>query len=354
MSVQTSKSKATVSSYQLEDCRRAVAQHGHRLLRVYSDPGISGTVEDRPGLNELRRDAQQGQFDVLYFWKSDRLARDEILQLTLYREFRRLGLETCSVSEPNMNDLMRGIYAVFGAEDLRNIKAKTYSGRLRAIRAGKWMGPPPYGYVKNAEFKLVAHPPEAAVVKQFFEWCVSDHLALYALTKRANEHQIPTRFDNRRVAKPRNGIAYWSVGTLRNLLRREYYATGQARITVRPELGQISGPRSGASEEVLISIPPLISLDLFERAQEQLRHNSDTQAGRLSTPTSSRRSSAAASVAASVWRRRARLKAARSITEVTICRASDGVGTAVVARSVLWTWLCGRASCRSSAIPTPS
>src|SRR5438552_15905422 len=75
--------------YQLEDCRRAINQHGHRLVHLYSDPGISGTLEDRPGLNQLRQDAKVGQFDVLYFWKSDRLASDEIIQLTLYREFQR-------------------------------------------------------------------------------------------------------------------------------------------------------------------------------------------------------------------------------------------------------------------------
>jgi site-specific DNA recombinase len=89
--------------YQLEDCRRAVTQHGHHLTQVYSDPGISGTLENRPGLTQLRDDAKKGRFDILYFWKSDRLARDEILQLTLYREFRHCGIETYSVSEPNTN-----------------------------------------------------------------------------------------------------------------------------------------------------------------------------------------------------------------------------------------------------------
>ena len=263
--------------YQLEDCRRAIAQHGHRLLRVYSDPGISGTLEDRPGLNQLRHDAQEREFDIVYFWKSDRLARDEILQLTLYREFRRLGLETYSVSEPNMNDLMRGIYAVFGAEDLRNIKAKTFSGRLRAMRAGKWIGAPPYGYMKDAEFKLVPNPKEAPWVKKLFEWLVDDHLSLYALTKKAYDQRIPTWYDTRERRKRINGNTYWSAGTIGHLLHRDYYATGEAQFTVRPHLGQVSAVRNGAAatEDILVPIPPLISPDLFQRAQEQLRRNSE-------------------------------------------------------------------------------
>src|SRR3989338_2499791 len=131
--------------YQFEDCRKAIEKNGHKLMELYSDPGVSGTLEDRPGLNKLRNDATLDKFDALYFWKSDRLARDEIIQLTLYREFKTNGIETFSVSEPNMNDLMRGVYAVFGAEDLRNIKSKMYSGRLRALKDGKWMGSTPYG-----------------------------------------------------------------------------------------------------------------------------------------------------------------------------------------------------------------
>ena len=263
--------------YQLEDCRRAVAQHGHSVFRVYSDPGISGTLEDRPGLNDLRRDAQGKLFDIVYFWKSDRLARDEILQLTLYREFRRLGIETCSVAEPQMNDLMRGIYAVFGAEDLRNIKAKTYSGRLRAIRAGKWIGSTPYGYRKDDNLRLVPNPAEASWVAKLFEWYVDEGLSLYSLTKRANEHQIPTQFDSRRMQKRINGVGYWNVGTISNLLKREYYATGKATFTVRPELGQATGLRSNASatETIIVSIPPLISMDLFERVQRHMRRNSE-------------------------------------------------------------------------------
>lgn len=259
--------------YQLEDCRRVIAEHGHSLVEIYSDPGISGTVEDRPGLNRLRHDAQRGTFDILYFWKSDRLARDEIIQLTLYREFKSLGVETHSVSEPNMNDLMRGIYAVFGAEDLRNIKAKMYSGRIRAWKDGKWIGSPPYGYFKDTNHKLLVYEPEACRVRALFEWFVRDRLAVSALAKRAYEQSVPTRYDNRQQRKPRNGSGFWSQGTLTRLLSREYYATGEITVHTRTELGRLARSSSAEPEKITILVPPLISRELFEAAQQQLRHN---------------------------------------------------------------------------------
>jgi site-specific DNA recombinase len=240
---------------------------------LYSDPGITGTVEKRPALNRLREDARAGKFDILYFWKSDRLARDEIIQLSLYREFEQLGIETFSVSEPFMNRLMRGIYAVFGAEDLRNIKAKMYSGRIQAMKHGKWIGAPPYGYRKDERFKLVADEPEAQWVKQIFTWFVEDRLSLKALVRRLHQRGVPTRWDLGGRVKPQNGRGFWSSGALGRLLKREYYASGEAIRTFRPELGLRDTSAKQAIEEVRIDVPQIVSLELFQRAQEQLRHN---------------------------------------------------------------------------------
>lgn len=262
--------------YQLEDCKKAVARQGHRLVEIYSDPGISGTIENRPGLNQLREDARRHHFDVLYFWKSDRLARDELIQLTLYRELRALGVETCSVTEPAMNDLMRGIYAVFGAEDLRNIKAKMYSGRLRALRDGKWIGTAPYGYVKDKTFRLRPHKREAAYVRQLFDWFVHDRMSASGLTRRAYTKGIPTRWDTLKKQKPRNGATFWSNGGVVRLLKREYYATGIARFNYHAEIGTQTSSRGLMRGDVMeVSVPPLISMDLFQQAQEQLRHNQE-------------------------------------------------------------------------------
>lgn len=262
--------------YQLEDCKRAVARDGHQLVEVYSDPGISGTREDRPGLNHLRGDARLRRFDVLYVWKSDRLARDEIILLTLDRELRALGIMTNSVTEPQMNDFTRGIYAVFGAEDLRNIKAKMYSGRLRALRDGKWIGVPPFGYKKDRHFRLRPHKREADVVRQLFEWFVEDGISLQGLTKRARTAALPTRFDTRKRAKPRNGSGMWTRGGVGRLIRREYYATGVARYQAKLQIAaEPMSTRLPRAEIIEVHVPAIVPRDLFKRAQEQLQRNRD-------------------------------------------------------------------------------
>ncbi len=260
--------------YQREDCKSAVARDGHAMTKEYSDPGVSGTLEQRPGLNALRADAQRGCFDVLYVWKSDRLARDEILQLTLYRELKAHGIEVRSVTEPEMNDLMRGIYAVFGAEDLRNLKSKMYSGRLRAVRDGKWIGSVPYGYTRDRRtLRLKPHPAETAWLRRLFTWFVDDRMTLTALATRAHAHHIPTRFDARKKTKPTNGPGFWSKGSLGRLLRRDYYATGTAWY-LKYRAPRLTKPTARPrSDWIRVPVPPLITQKLFAAAQYQLKQN---------------------------------------------------------------------------------
>ena len=46
--------------------RQMVKQRGWTLTRVYSDR-LSGSKENRPGLNSLMKDATRGQFDVVLY-----------------------------------------------------------------------------------------------------------------------------------------------------------------------------------------------------------------------------------------------------------------------------------------------
>jgi site-specific DNA recombinase len=45
------------------------------LVKEYVDDGYSGSLLDRPGLEELRRDVRTPLFDAVYFLDTDRIAR---------------------------------------------------------------------------------------------------------------------------------------------------------------------------------------------------------------------------------------------------------------------------------------
>ena len=58
--------------------RECCKNHGWEFFKLYSDPGISGTVppEDRPGLAELMDDSKKSLFDIVLVVNFDRLSRD--------------------------------------------------------------------------------------------------------------------------------------------------------------------------------------------------------------------------------------------------------------------------------------
>jgi site-specific DNA recombinase len=146
----------------------------YRLDKIYTDAGISGsTLEKRPALQELLRDAKQHRFTKVIVAKMDRLARDLYVQLFAEKELLVSGVEVISVSESfNGNDplmvAMRQIVGTFAQLERARITERLLSGRRKKLSNGGYAGgKPPTGYVvKNS--RLVVDEKEAAIVKEVF------------------------------------------------------------------------------------------------------------------------------------------------------------------------------------------
>ena len=74
---------------QIRRCQDETERKGWSLCQVFQDEGISGTSDDRPGLNALRSAFREKQFDVVLVEASNRLFRD----LVLIRDFLELAEE---------------------------------------------------------------------------------------------------------------------------------------------------------------------------------------------------------------------------------------------------------------------
>src|SRR3982750_1431090 len=80
-----------------EKAIRTLLRERHvRHARFFVDRGVSGAVEDRPGLSELLEALGAG--DVVVVARLDRLARDLLTQEVLLRDIRRRGVEVVSCS----------------------------------------------------------------------------------------------------------------------------------------------------------------------------------------------------------------------------------------------------------------
>src|SRR5215471_1281207 len=70
-------------------------QRGWHIVTTYTDTGISGAKgrKDRPGLDQMLKDAQRRSFDVVMAWAIDRLGRSLIDLLGTIQTLEACGVD---------------------------------------------------------------------------------------------------------------------------------------------------------------------------------------------------------------------------------------------------------------------
>jgi DNA invertase Pin-like site-specific DNA recombinase len=58
--------EGTIES-QIVELKKQITAAGHELVKEYVDDGLTGTLLDRPALEQLRQDAKTDLFDRIYF-----------------------------------------------------------------------------------------------------------------------------------------------------------------------------------------------------------------------------------------------------------------------------------------------
>ena len=146
--VRVSTDKQTIDN-QLEALRKVAEARGWQEVAVYRDAGISGSKgrAERPGLNQMLKDASRGKFDVVMAWAIDRVGRSLIDLLGTIQT-----LEACSVdlfldqqaidTTTPAGKLMFQITGAFAEFERAMIKERIHAGLERAKKQGKTLGRP--------------------------------------------------------------------------------------------------------------------------------------------------------------------------------------------------------------------
>ena len=92
--VRVSTDKQTIEN-QLRELHRIAQRRGWEVVQEYRDAGISGSKgrEERPGLDEMLKDAQRRRFDVVMAWAIDRLGRSLIDLLGTIQALEAYGVD---------------------------------------------------------------------------------------------------------------------------------------------------------------------------------------------------------------------------------------------------------------------
>jgi DNA invertase Pin-like site-specific DNA recombinase len=173
VSTQKQANKGHGLPVQAQAIRRWCKREGHRLVSVFSDEAVNGSVgaEERPGLSEALAMLAEGRADAVVVLHLDRLARSLSTQEGILAQVWRLGgrVFTVNVGEVLQDDpddpmrtAMRQMMGVFGQLERGMISARLRAGRrLKAEGGGFAYGSPPYGK-RSSDKALVDDPQEAA------------------------------------------------------------------------------------------------------------------------------------------------------------------------------------------------
>jgi site-specific DNA recombinase len=273
VSTDAQQKEGTIES-QVGELKRQIAAAGQALVKEYIDDGYSGTMLDRPALEQLRQDVKTNQFDAIYFLCADRIAREAAHQTIIVDELRKCGkqiiIDGKDYVENPENKFTLTMLGAFAEFERAKITERMTRGRLHKLRMGQMSssGHRIYGYdyvkkTPTAPATLVFNEEQAAIVRSIFEMFGSGHYVLVNISRFLEERRVPTRA----------GRLNWYRDQIKSMLKNETY-TGTRyynRITAATEANRegkqvINGKwvYRDRAEWIAINVPAIVSRELFD------------------------------------------------------------------------------------------
>src|ERR1700678_3537493 len=111
--------------------------NGIQIVKWYEEEGVSGTIIDRPALQEMLVAIMSNGVHTFLIEKLDRLARDQMVQEHIVQDCQAKDIEIISVMEPDLcvddptRKLLRGVMGLISEYDKTMIVLKLKAARDR-------------------------------------------------------------------------------------------------------------------------------------------------------------------------------------------------------------------------------
>ncbi len=275
----------------------------YEVVDTYIDDGTSGTTDlERRDFQRMVQDMKSGRINCIIVKNLSRAFRNSANQGRFLEEFiplyntRFISLyqpridtyldpEVVHSLEVSITGFMNEQYAYKTSADVRRtFRTKRERGEFIGAFA-------PYGYAKDPQDKnaLVVDEQAADVVRRMFDWFVNDGMSKAGIAKRLNELGIPNptsykrskgfRYENPH-ATANDGL--WNPTTVSRMLQDPLYI-GTMRQGRQKVISYKVHKRTAVPEEdwymVEDAIPPIISTDTFQAAQELHKRDTRTAPG---------------------------------------------------------------------------
>ena len=242
---------------QLFSCRRLAKEKSIKVIGVFEDPGISGKLLYRPGLDKLTQFLMARKKPTwLIIDDLDRLSRLEPYDyFHLKRELISHGAKLISVNddletESPESELLENLKISFSSY-LRKKNQQRVNAKMRArLRSGHWVFHPPPGYLLENKI-LIPDPHNTPLIQKIFNDFASD---AYPSIQLLRESSAFKGLLNPKTKKP----YLQRPETLRNILTNKLYI---GKIEFKKwEITDIEGNHDA-----------ILSSYIFEETQEKLK-----------------------------------------------------------------------------------
>ena len=131
---------------QIERMKKYCEAQGWIVYKIYTDSVQSGADMDRPGLQAMIKDIENGKIDMVLVYKLDRLSRSQKDTLYLIEDvFEKNGVGFTSMTESidttsAFGKAILGVLAVFAQLEHSKITERTTMGKKARAAEGKWHG----------------------------------------------------------------------------------------------------------------------------------------------------------------------------------------------------------------------
>lgn len=307
--------ESTSAERQLADCKRFCEQRGWDVVGVAEDLNVSAgstTPFKRPALREWigagARDrdgypsdpGRSAEYDVLVFWRLDRLVRRTAHLADVLRWAEAFDVSLVSATEQHfdlstsMGKVIVQLVSMFAEMELEAIQERTGADSANRIRSGKYRGAvPPWGYMPHHDdrdgWTLVHDDYQVRQIQDVVNM-VLDGRSSRAVAAEMNKRGELTPRDRHHQLRGRDTKGYkWAAGGLARALRRPtlmgYVTASDNELDAngKPKRGR-DGRRVLRPEEIVrnddgspLMREPILDRDTFERLGAELDNRAITR-----------------------------------------------------------------------------
>lgn len=269
---------------------------------IFKDAGYSGSLLQRPAMDQLREVVREGEINAVLVYSPDRLSRKFAFQLLFELEFQKFGTELIFFNTPQAKTpedvLSLQFKGIFAEYERAQIAERCRRGRAFRAKQGSVsvISTAPYGY----KYRKKTPPEPAAYVVDEVKSKIVKRIYFQYTSEQKSIRKIALELDVDGIKPPRGGQK-WHNSTVRDILKNPAYtgmayhgksepSNGFSDKIIHTKNGKNKCPQrsrkvTDSSTWTMIQVPAIINENEYALAQRQLNKNIETSSRNTQRPS---------------------------------------------------------------------